>query len=274
MELFAPAKLNLYLRVGNVLPDGYHEVETVMQTVSWGDTVSIEPHETVIITCTNPAVPTDERNLCMRAVHLLKHHSGYDGGVSIAIEKNIPVSSGLGGGASNVAAVLRGMNELFRMRLSSMELLELAGQIGTDVPGILLGGTVLGTHHGEMVSRLPDIPPSWFVIVDTECPVSTKDAYAMVAADQSLRTCHYEPSVDGLKKNTFNTFTELMAGQYPAISETLTSLKKHGAYAVSLTGTGGAVFGIFSSRSHADSAAAHFPNAHVATSYYHPSPPR
>lgn len=267
MHIFSPAKLNLYLRVGNVLPDGYHEVETVMQTVSWGDTVTIEPHESVIITCTNPAVPTDERNFCMRAVHLLKHHSGYDGGVSIAIEKNIPVSSGLGGGASNVAAVLRGMNELFRMRLSSMELLELAGQIGTDVPGILLGDTVLGTHHGEMVSRLPDIPPSWFVIVDTGCPVSTKDAYAMVAVDRSLRTCHYEPSIKWIQENTFNTFTELMAGQYPVISEALTNLKKHGAYAASLTGTGGAVFGIFDSHDTAEKAASRFPKAHVATAY-------
>ena len=161
-SLIAPAKINLSLEIIGDRPDGFHELVMIMQSVGLADRIDMQPSDTqnIYIYCDHPQVPTDETNLAYRAADLMcrsfpEMYANF-GGVSIRIAKNIPVAAGLAGGSGNAAAVLVGINLLWKLGLTQQELQDLAAQIGSDIPFCVSGGTALATGRGE---KLDDILP-------------------------------------------------------------------------------------------------------------------
>ena len=183
-SLIAPAKINLYLEVIGDRPDGFHELVMIMQSVGLSDRVDIRASDTedVYIYCDHPQVPTDETNLAYRAAKLMcdsfpETYANY-GGVSIRIEKNIPIAAGLAGGSGNAAAVLVGINLLWKLGLTQLELKDLAAQLGSDIPFCVSGGTALATGRGEKLDDLQLLNNLWVVLAKYEnTSVSTPWAY-------------------------------------------------------------------------------------------------
>ena len=180
MKVFAPAKVNLGLRVLGTRADGFHALDSVVALLGFGDDVELEPAETTTLEMVDDgvglgALPTDiERNLAVRAVRLLEREVGRPLPTRIRITKRIPLGGGLGGGSTDAAAVLRGMNDLWALGLSRERLCTLGAELGSDVPLFLLDGTVRMTGRGETVERLPmdGAPPLWLVLANdgSHCP--------------------------------------------------------------------------------------------------------
>jgi 4-diphosphocytidyl-2-C-methyl-D-erythritol kinase len=160
MQLYAPAKINLSFEIKGRREDGFHEIETLMAPISLSDRLTIERGKAtanIKFSCNDSSLPNDEQNLVVRAARLFQKTTNTKGGVEIALEKRIPHGAGLGGGSSDAAATLHGLNELFETRLDQKELMLLAGQIGSDVPFFLLGSAATCRGRGEIVeaARLP-----------------------------------------------------------------------------------------------------------------------
>lgn len=161
----SPAKLNLVLDLLRKRDDGYHEVEFVMQELKIHDTIQIEPvpaNTDIVLSCTDPMVPLNEKNTCYKAVQLMQEEARMRGkkieGARIHIEKKIPSAGGLGGGSSNAAAVLKGLNQLWSLNLPKEKLAEIAGKIGSDVPFFIYGGTCIATGRGELILPIQKCP--------------------------------------------------------------------------------------------------------------------
>ena len=195
LTVLAPSKLNLSLDVCGVLPNGYHELRSVMQAIDWCDeiTVALAPEAGIRLTC-DGGIPADERNLAHRAAALFFEFTGQQQGCVIDVKKHIPAEAGMGGGSSDAAAVLRALNELTGTAVSEPDLLALAAKIGADVPFFLIGGTVLATGIGTDLTPLPPLPDCTFVVVRPTGGVSTPEAYRRLDGAPTL----YHPDVDGM----------------------------------------------------------------------------
>ena len=184
----APAKINLTLDVLHKRSDGYHEVEMIMTTVDLADRIGLEirEDEKIQILSVDRFVPNDYRNLAYQAAKLLKDTYHVKLGVSITIEKNIPVAAGLAGGSSDAAATLRGLNTLWGLGLSLDELAQLGTKIGSDVAFCVYGGTALATGRGELIQKLPSPPNSWVILAKPTLGVSTADIYGKMKLDKII----------------------------------------------------------------------------------------
>jgi 4-diphosphocytidyl-2-C-methyl-D-erythritol kinase len=162
----APAKINLSLDVLHKRPDGYHEVEMIMTTIDLADRVELTllDSDKINILSHNRFVPDDQRNLAFQAAQLLKERYHVNKGVTIMIEKNIPVAAGLAGGSSDAAATLRGLNKLWKLGLTLDELADIGSEIGSDVSFCVYGGTALAKGRGEKITELPPPPTCWVVV--------------------------------------------------------------------------------------------------------------
>lgn len=173
-----PAKVNLYLRVVARRPDGYHELETVMQSVGLYDQLRLRPATELRLVGEHPGVPSDESNLAMKAALALRAWAGVPtAGAEIELGKQIPAGAGLGGGSADAAAALAGLSGLWGLRLHRDELHDLAASLGSDVPFFLEGGTAVARGRGERLTPVPSPPPLWLVLVKPPFPVSTPWAY-------------------------------------------------------------------------------------------------
>ncbi len=183
-SLTAPAKINLYLEIIGDRPDGFHELVMILQSIELADRLDIQPSDTqnIYVYCEHPQVPTDETNLAYRAARLMcdvfgDAYANY-GGVSIRIEKNIPVAAGLAGGSSNAAAVLVGIDLMWKLGLTQPELQDLAAKLGSDIPFCLAGGTAIATGRGEKLAPIEDLDNIWLVLAKHDnISVSTPWAY-------------------------------------------------------------------------------------------------
>ena len=183
-SLIAPAKINLYLEIVGDRLDGFHELVMILQSVELADRVDIKPSNTedIYIHCDHPQVPLDKTNLAYRAAELMcnlfpQMYANY-GGVSIRIEKNIPVAAGLAGGSSNAAAVLVGINLLWELGLTQLELEDLAARLGSDISFCVTGGTAIATGRGEKLDKIDLLKKAWVVLAKYEnLSVSTPWAY-------------------------------------------------------------------------------------------------
>ncbi|MEO1670665.1 MAG: 4-(cytidine 5'-diphospho)-2-C-methyl-D-erythritol kinase [Cyanobacteria bacterium J06631_2] len=183
-SLIAPAKINLYLEIIGDRPDGFHELIMIMQSVALADRIDLQPSDTqnINIYCDHPHVPKDRTNLAYRAAELMcsvfpEMYANY-GGVSIRIEKNIPVAAGLAGGSGNAAAVIVGINLLWKLGLTQPELQDLAAQLGSDIPFCISGGTAIATGRGEKLDDLQPLRDMWVVLAKyDDISVSTPWAY-------------------------------------------------------------------------------------------------
>ncbi|MBQ3853811.1 MAG: 4-(cytidine 5'-diphospho)-2-C-methyl-D-erythritol kinase, partial [Anaerovibrio sp.] len=178
LSIDANAKINLTLDILGKRDDGFHEVAMVMQEVSLHDTLQLEQIAAGIeLEIVGSDLPADKTNLCYRAAELVMKEYGLSSGVKIKLEKRIPIAAGLAGGSTDAAAVLKGMNRLFDLKLTEDQLCWLGAKLGSDIPFCLMGGTMLATGRGEVLQRLPDVPEMDIVLAKPQVGVSTAWAY-------------------------------------------------------------------------------------------------
>ena len=176
--LRAPAKINLYLRVLGKRPDGYHELETVFERVDLADELAFEASRELALTCDDPSLPCGEDNLVLRAARLLQQATGCGAGARIHLTKRIPIAAGLGGGSSDAAAAMVGLNQLWNLWLESSHLMELGASLGSDVPFFLAPTAfAVGRGRGEQCEPLPPEPPLVHVLVVPPERLSTREVY-------------------------------------------------------------------------------------------------
>ena len=252
----AYAKINLFLDITGRRPDGYHTLSTVMQTISLCDTVTLTGTESGIsLACTDPAIPSDSRNLAYKAAELFFREL-YDGkgGAEITLEKRIPSQAGLGGGSADAAAVLRGLNRLFGADLSADTLCTAAVKLGADVPFLILGGTALCGGIGEEITLLDDLTDCTIVIAKPGDGVSTKEAYdAFDTAETQGALSHASPQplVNALKNGKLNDICRSCSNVFEqtvslaGVNKARCMLAEAGAYVSCMSGSGSAVYGIF-----------------------------
>lgn len=188
ITLKAFAKINLFLEVMGKRADGFHEIETCMIPIDLADQIAFWPDEEVTFTCDHPDVPTDETNLILKAVRLLQAHAKYQGGVGIRMEKRIPMAAGLGGGSSDAALTLRALNELWQLHLPHRELLELASQLGSDVPFFLFASPAWCTGRGEIVAPFTLEADLHFVLLCPNQGCSTAEVYRRLTLSEPPRS--------------------------------------------------------------------------------------
>lgn len=268
LTLAAHAKINLFLDVVGRRADGYHDIESVMQTVSLADTVTVSVLEgrgepMISLTVSDPRIPSDGRNLAWRAAEKFISVSGVRDSISINIDKRIPAAGGLAGGSTDAAAVLSALNALYGSPIDSDMLRRIGAELGADIPFCLVGGTVETLGIGEVLTPLSPIPDCDILIVRPHETVSTAEAYRKIDALPALPP---HPSVSDMKdaiacgsladiaRAAYNIFEKTMPpdSEIHMIKRTLDGC---GAVMSMMSGSGATVFGIFSDRSDADAAA-------------------
>ena len=241
------AKVNLFLEIIKKRSDGYHEIRTVFQTISLADELILEKtDEGIIINCQDNNIPCDENNLIYKAAKLIKEISGYNKGINIILKKNIPIAAGLGGGSSDGAATIRGLNKLLKLNLTSSEMLEAAATIGSDVPFLLEGGTVLAEGRGEKLIKFLPTPDLWVVVIKPEISVSTGWAYKQwnPGIKQCVNLENFISNLNRGKNLLFNSFEDIIEKHYPVIKTIKEKLDIIGATEHLLSGSGSSVFAL------------------------------
>jgi 4-diphosphocytidyl-2-C-methyl-D-erythritol kinase len=251
------AKINWTLEVLFRREDGYHELRTIYQTVSLYDRLRLSKTEgSIEIVCNNSRVPCNETNLAYRAAVLLRETLGVAAGVRIEIEKRIPVAAGLGGGSSNAAAVLIGLQQLWCAQIDFRELMRIAASLGSDVPFFLIGGTALGVGRGQEVYPLEEVNAANLLLVNPGFEVATEAAYSRLSRltrnEASLIIPFTQLAAKGIHELPLvarNDLEEVVLGAYPEIAEIKRRCIELGARHALMTGSGATVFGLFDSLS-------------------------
>ncbi len=249
----APAKINLSLDVTSKRPDGYHEVEMIMTTIDLADRIELTelPENVIRVASHNRFVPDDQRNLAYQAAKLLKERFQVKKGVSIMITKVIPVAAGLAGGSSDAAATLRGLNRLWDLKLSVEELAELGAEIGSDVSFCVYGGTALATGRGEKIRHISAPPHCWVVLAKPTIGVSTAEVYRRLNLQQ-VRHPDVQAMIDAIEEKSFqkvcgqlgNVLESVTLSLHPEVAMIKSQMKRFGADAVLMSGSGLTVFGL------------------------------
>jgi 4-diphosphocytidyl-2-C-methyl-D-erythritol kinase len=241
VRVSACAKINLSLRVLGVRPDGYHELRTILQSIALHDTLTVRARRgPFALHCDDPDCPADRSNLVWQAAERVWEASGRRGmlrDVEIRLAKRIPLRAGLGGGSSDAAAALRALGSLWRVK--DVALREIAPSLGADVPYFLTGGTALGLDRGDVVYPLIDYPAAWVTLVVPSFGVNTTEAYRWwdEIGARTIRT-----------PDLHNDLQDPVAAHHPEIARIVAALRKAGAFHAAMSGSGSAVFGLFSRR--------------------------
>lgn len=258
IELKALAKINLGLDVLGRRDNGYHDVRMVMQSVYLYDEVKIEKTEApgIALASNLSFLPTGEGNIAYKAAQLLTEEFEIGEGVKITLNKHIPVAAGLAGGSSNAAAVLFGMNRMFRLGLTREELMARGVRLGADVPYCIMRGTVLAEGIGEELSVLPAMPKCTVLIAKPPVSVSTKVVYEALDAKEIVEHPDIDGIIEGLKKHSLkqvaacmgNVLEDVTIPMHPVIEQIKGEMKEAGALNAMMSGSGPTVFGLFESR--------------------------
>jgi 4-diphosphocytidyl-2-C-methyl-D-erythritol kinase len=250
LKILSPAKINLFLHVLGKREDGYHELLTLMCCVTLYDTLSIDTGcEDISVSCTDPDIPTDEKNHAYKAAALFLKKLGKKDGIRIHIDKKIPSEAGLGGGSSNAASVISGLNKLYGSPFTLSESMEIGLEIGADVPFFLFNKPALATGIGNNLKEYNVKIPYKVLIVYPGFGVSTKDVYNNL--NLRLTNCQKPPKSPTLKRKfgpkiLCNDLESVTASRYPEITEVKKALLKVGAEGALMSGSGSSVFGLFS----------------------------
>jgi 4-diphosphocytidyl-2-C-methyl-D-erythritol kinase len=257
----APAKLNLYLRVLGRRPDGYHEIETLFERIDLADELTFAPAKAISLTCSDAILSCGEDNLVIRAARLLQQARGTTAGARIHLTKRIPIAAGLGGGSSDAAATLLGLNELWSLHLERPRLLALAAELGSDVPFFLCEAPfAIGRGRGERCEELPVDARLAHLLIIPKARLSTKDIYAagdfnLTASKPSVTMVTHAlsngPALAGLATGLWNDLQPEAIRRCPSIAVILSELRNRGCRGVSLSGSGPAVFGLCRDAAHA-----------------------
>lgn len=262
----AYAKLNISLDVMAKRPDGYHDMLMVMQTVSLWDDVQITLNDEGRFSASSNLrfIPGDERNLAVKAAMCYLAAAGEQGkGAHIAMQKRIPVGAGMAGGSADAAAVLKALEQHFQGRLGREKLMELAAEVGSDVPFCVMGGTALAEGRGEILSPLPPMPDCFFVICKPEFSISTPELFKKLDSANSRRHPDTAGIIQALEKGElrqicrrmYNVFEDVDDRRMRIVSQIKGQLLDNGALSAMMTGTGSAVFGVFDDEDSARAAA-------------------
>ena len=258
MGINSYAKINFYLKIGKKLSLGYHSLQSVMQKIELSDNVSVDllNEDRIIVECTNKELE-DKNNLAHEAALLLKKKFKVKHGAKIFIEKNVPIEAGLGGGSSDAATTLMSLNKLWGLRLKEKQLIELASQIGSDVPFFIGDSAALVEGIGDKIKRIKKSFSINIVLINPGFTVSTKWAYdafdkqktkIKAKADiNSLIKAIEKKDIKEIAKNLHNDFEPILTKKYRVISEIKTNLLRNDALNACISGSGPTVFGVFNS---------------------------
>ncbi len=252
LEILSPAKINLFLHVTGKRPDGYHDIVSLMCCIDLCDeiTLQFDMKRTAVI-CSHPQVPRHETNLAHRAATLFLNRLAVKDGVTITIKKCIPVAAGLGGGSSNAASVLLGLNHFYGRPFSKNQLMSMGVSLGADVPFFLFQKPAIATGIGEKLEVFAGLHPYQILLICPEFSVSTAEVYRKL--NLRLTNCEKKLTKSLLKKHGFdvalhlcNDLETVTASVYPEILSAKKQLLNHGAQGALMSGSGPTVFGIFS----------------------------
>ncbi len=251
----APAKINLFLKVLAKRPDGYHEIYSIIQPVSLYDEIAIDISEGrgIYVACDDPYLPTGEGNLAYRAASVFFERTGLRRVVRIGITKRIPVAAGLGGGSSNAATVLAGLNMLLDAGLKEHEVIEMASAIGSDVPFFVLGSPAIVRGRGEVLERVR-LPRCWYILVNPGFGVTAAWAYGNLnltnsGADTKLSNSVNVPKdCQAMVEILSNDLEYPVVESHPELARIKVFLEEAGAEGVLLSGSGPTIFGLFSKK--------------------------
>lgn len=258
LELKALAKINLGLDVLGVRENGYHDVRMIMQSIHLYDKVTLEKREEpgIHLETNLPYLPVDEKNIAYKAAKILMDEFSIENGIKITLDKRIPVAAGMAGGSSNAAAVLVGMNRLFRLGLSQQDLMERGVQLGADVPYCVMRGTVLAEGIGEILTPLSPIPKCYILVAKPGINVSTKMVYEKLDSHEIEEHPDIDGILSGLEEGNLRKIANSMGNvlervtieEYPIIEQIKTVMKESGALNAMMSGSGPTVFGIYDNK--------------------------
>lgn len=259
ITLKAPAKVNYLLDVIRRRPDGYHDLRMVMQRVNLCDEIAITLTDTpgITVTCGKDGVPDGPGNIAWKAANTLLELAGGSHGAEISITKNIPVAAGLGGGSSDAASVLMGMNELLDLGLSDQRLMEIGVTLGADVPFFIFKKTALAEGIGEALTVMPEMPMAWVLLVNPGVHVSTAWVYnnlKLTNRGELAKLPSFYGSIEDICSIFANDLESVTIPSFPVIAEIRNGMLKHGALGAMMSGSGPTVFGLYRDRETAEQA--------------------
>lgn len=278
IRLKARAKINLGLDVLGKREDGYHEVRMVMQTIGIYDRLILTkiPEEEIRITSNLAFLPVNENNLIYKAIKLLKDEYHFPGGVSVDLNKFIPVAAGMAGGSTDAASTMFGVNRLFGLNLSMGKMMELGVRLGADVPYCVMRGTALAEGIGEKLTRITPVPHMWILIAKPQINVSTRLVYEQL----DMGGIQKHPDIDGIiraieaqdvvriAQSMGNVLENVTVPLYPVIETIKQDMLSHGAINAMMSGSGPTVFGIFEEKATARKAADAIRDARLTKQVY------
>ena len=251
------AKINIGLNIISRRQDKYHNIETLFQQIDLHDLVSIKTNSSSKITvrCNNSSVPIDEKNICFRAVKLIQRATGIRDGVKIQIEKRIPVAAGLGGGSSNAAAIIKGLQQLWSIQLNDVVIKNIATKLGADVLFFLLGGTAIASGKGETLKPIQIRNQFICVLIYPNIEISTRWAYrnfnfSLTKIKKSVKLAHFfssETNLYQIKNLICNDLEEVVFQHYPMLDEIKNFFYAKGAFYSAMSGSGSTIYGLFPS---------------------------
>jgi 4-diphosphocytidyl-2-C-methyl-D-erythritol kinase len=259
LTVFSPAKINVYLRILGKRPDGYHDLETLMLPLEFGDEITFRPNKHGLsLVCDNPTLPTDDSNLALRAARRLADRYGVKQGATITLTKRTPLAAGLGGGSSNAAAVLLGLKQFWGLDTDDSVLHELAAAMGSDINFFLSGGAALCRGRGEQIEAIPCRLSATVLLVNPGFGISTKwayEAWANAAAESRLTASTApvslllralaEDDLNGVSRCLFNSLEAPSIRKFPVLEPIKDAMRNDGASGALMSGSGATVFGLF-----------------------------
>lgn len=257
MLLASYAKINLFLEVVGRLPNNYHQVNTVLCSIDLCDFIRYEliSEPLIKLSCSNPVLEGTNNLIYKMAYHLQQNYAP-DRGISIYLDKHIPIAAGLGGGSSNAAQCLITLKKLWNLQLNTQQMNEIAANFGSDISFFLKGGTALGENRGELITPLPSLQIPNLLLVYPNLQISAAEAYHLVKLPEADDIHHFDP--DKLPQTCFNRLEPGIRKVYPVIDTILSELKDRGADVAMLSGSGSTCFGIFTDRNSLTGTKAHF----------------
>ena len=281
IDVLASAKINLTLDVLRKRDDGYHELKTIMQTISLFDNINLKKTDSGIALKTNLRyLPTDERNIAYSAAKLFFEKSGIKSGININIKKTIPVAAGLAGGSTNAASVLMGLNTLFDSPFTQGDLADMGAALGSDVPFFISGGCALCEGRGEIITPLADLPKTTFLVVKPSLRVSTAKVYGGLRADKLTEHPDTDGMIDAITRGDsesvavrmFNVLETVTAVSHPEIKRIKQEMIELGATGSVMSGSGPSVIGLFADEKVAANAGNVLRKKHLETFVVHTLP--
>ena len=264
IERKAYAKINLGLDVTGKREDGYHIVSMIMQNVDLYDTLTFEKNDTgeIILNASSPKIPTDDSNLICKVAKQLREKYGVKDGVSVYLEKRIPVAAGMAGGSTDGAATYMALNKLWKLGLDTKTMCELAVKLGADIPYCIIGGTALAEGIGEELTTISDMPKCHLVIAKPDIDVSTGWVYKTLDSKEienhpdiaGVRTAIENDDLKGMCEKIGNVLEYVTSSKYSVINDIEKIMEDNGAVKAFMTGSGPTVFGVFDSEQKAKEA--------------------